>query len=91
MSMRTRIRRGALAATAATGAVVLGAAPAMAHHCYVPMYTLNAPASASWLVFSAEDGAREIAGYEAECAAAVDAGYAALRHLAMRPRLESDT
>ena len=50
----------------------------MAHHCYVPMYTLNAPASANWLVFSAEAGAAEIAGYEAECDAAAEAGYDAL-------------
>jgi hypothetical protein len=63
---------------AATGALVLGAAPAMAHHCYIPMYTLNAPASANWLVFSAEAGAAEIAGYEAECDGAVEAGYDAL-------------
>ena len=72
----------------AAGAVVLGAAPAMAHHCYVPMYTLNAPASANWLVFSAEDGAgfpsegengEEVPGYQAECEGAAAAGYVALR------------
>ena len=50
----------------------------MAHHCYVPMYTLNAPVSANWLVFSAEDGAAVIAGYEAACDGAVEAGYDAL-------------
>jgi hypothetical protein len=79
MSMRTRIRRGAFVGVAAAGAVVLGAAPAMAHHCYVPMYSLNGPTSSSWLVFSAEAGAAEIVGYEAGCDEAVEAGYAALR------------
>jgi len=79
MSISSRVRRGLFVGAAATGAVVLGAAPAMAHHCYVPMYTLNAPASPNWLVFSAQAGAAEIAGFEAECQGAVDAGYAALR------------
>ncbi|WP_377643799.1 hypothetical protein [Oryzobacter terrae] len=79
MSIRSRVRRGLFVGVAATGAVALGAAPAMAHHCYVPMYSLNAPASPNWLVFSAQAGASEIAGYEAQCAGAVDAGYAALR------------
>ena len=79
MSISSRVRRGLFVGVAATGAVVLGAAPAMAHHCYVPMYTLNAPASPNWLVFSAEAGAAELAGFEAECQGAVDAGYAALR------------
>ena len=79
MSVSSRVRRGLFVGVAATGAVVLGAAPAMAHHCYVPMYTLNAPASPNWLVFSAQAGAAEIAGFEAECQGAVDAGYAALR------------
>jgi hypothetical protein len=64
---------------AATGALALGAAPAMAHHCYVPMYSLSAPSSANWLVFTAEAGAGEIVGYEAACDGAVEAGYDALR------------
>ncbi|MFQ6172794.1 hypothetical protein ACK8HX_14385 [Oryzobacter sp. R7] len=83
MSMRSRIRRGAFVGVAAAGAVVLGAAPAMAHHCYVPMYSLGGPTSANWLVFSAEDGAAIVAGYEAGCDEAVDAGYAALRAAGM--------
>jgi hypothetical protein len=78
MSINPTLRRRVLVGVAATGALVLGAAPAMAHHCYIPMYTLNAPASANWLVFSAEAGAAEIAGYEAECDGAVEAGYDAL-------------
>lgn len=79
MSFRSRVRRGLFVGAAATGAVALGAAPAMAHHCYVPMYSLSAPASVNWLVFSAEFGATEVAGYEPACAGAVEAGYAALR------------
>ena len=78
MSISPTLRRRLLVGAAATGALALGAAPAMAHHCYVPMYTLNAPASANWLVFSAEAGAAEIAGYEAACDGAVEAGYDAL-------------
>ncbi len=83
MSIRSRVRRGVFVGVAATGALALGAAPAMAHHCYVPMYSLNAPTSANWLVFSAEDGAGFVAGYEAECRGAADAGYAALRAAGM--------
>jgi hypothetical protein len=67
MLTRTTLRRRLLVGTAATAVVVLGAAPAMAHNCYVPMYGLNGPRSANWLVFSAEDGAAIIAQYEAEC------------------------
>ena len=78
MSISSTVRRRVLVGTAASAALVLGAAPAMAHHCYVPMYSLSAPSSANWLVFSAEAGAAEIAGYEAECAGAVEAGYDAL-------------
>ena len=78
MSMKTRIRRGAFVGVAAAGAVVLGAAPAMAHHCYVPMYSLNGPTSPNWMVFTAEAGAAEILQYEAGCEEAVAAGYAAL-------------
>ncbi|WP_392544944.1 hypothetical protein [Oryzobacter telluris] len=79
MSIGSRARRGLFVGVAATGALALGAAPALAHHCYVPMYSLNAPASDGWLVFSAEAGAAEIVGYHAQCQGAVDAGYDALR------------
>ena len=78
MSISSTIRRRVLVGTAATAALVMGAAPAMAHHCFIPMYSLNAPTSGNWLVFSAEDGAM-MGGYEAECAGAVAAGYDALR------------
>lgn len=77
------LRRRVLVGTAATAALALGAAPAMAHHCYVPMYSLNAPASANWLVFSAQDGAALIVGYEAECEEAAEAGYDALEAAGM--------
>ena len=75
----TSLRRPALVGAAAVTALAICAAPAMAHHCFVPMYSLDgAPASANWFVMSAEDGAG-YEGYVAECDAAVDAGYAALR------------
>lgn len=83
MTAMTTIRRRLVVGTAAAGALVLGAAPAMAHHCYVPMYSLNGPVSANWIVFSAEAGAAEIAGFEAACPEAVDAGYDALNAAGM--------
>ncbi len=76
---RTTLRRTGLAIAAAGTTAVLAAAPAMAHHCFVPMYSLDAPASSNWFVMSAQDGAFYEAGYEAGCDAAVDAGYDALR------------
>lgn len=79
MSKTSWGRRAVLSGVGAIGALALGVSAASAHHCYVPMYSLGGPVSANWLVFSAEDGAAELAGYEAECDAAVDAGYAALR------------
>ncbi|MFC7490691.1 MULTISPECIES: hypothetical protein [unclassified Knoellia] len=79
MTHRTTLRRAGLAVAAAGTAAVLAAAPAMAHHCFVPMYSLDGPTSANWFVLSAQDGAFFEAGYEAECDAAVDAGYEALR------------
>lgn len=79
MPLRNRARRPLLVGAAAVAAIGLGAAPAMAHHCFIPMYSLNGPQSANWFVVSAELGAMFEVGYEAECAEAVDAGYAALR------------
>lgn len=44
------------------------------------MYSLDAaPVSANWFVITAEAGAEMIAGYQAPCDEAVDAGYDALR------------
>jgi hypothetical protein len=79
MSLTSRTRRPALVGVAALCAVALGAAPAMAHHCFIPMYSLGGPASDNWWPISAEEGAMLEAGYEAQCEEAADAGYAALR------------
>ena len=76
---RTTLRRAGLAIAATGTAAVLAAAPAMAHHCFVPMYSLDGPTSPNWFVMSAADGAMFEAGYEPACEAAVDAGYDALR------------
>ena len=78
MSLPRSIRRSAFVGAAALTAVAVGAAPAMAHHCLIPMYSLNGPTSANWFVVSAEMGAG-FEGYTAPCEAAVEAGYAALR------------
>lgn len=78
-SLPRSARRAALALAGAGTAAVLAASPAFAHHCFIPMYSLNGPASANWFVVSAEDGAMFEIGYEAKCDAAVEAGYAALR------------
>ncbi|WP_377643778.1 hypothetical protein [Oryzobacter terrae] len=74
----TSFRRPALVGAAALTAITVGAAPAMAHHCFVPMYSLTGPASPNWYVLTAEEGAG-FEGYTAGCPAAVDAGYAELR------------
>ncbi|RIK09541.1 MAG: hypothetical protein DCC50_15145 [Acidobacteria bacterium] len=78
MNSPTLVRRAALAGTAAVAAVAMGAGPALAHHCFIPMYSLNGPASPNWFVFSAEQGAQLEVEYITECDAARDAGYAAL-------------
>ena len=68
------------AGSAALTAIAVGGAPAMAHHCFVPVYTLDrSPTSENWFVVSAELGAVFEASYEAPCDGAVDAGYDALR------------
>jgi hypothetical protein len=79
MSLPSALRRPLLVGSAAVAAVVVGAAPAMAHHCFIPMYSLNGPVADNWLVFSAEDGAELEAGFTAGCEEAVAAGYEALR------------
>jgi hypothetical protein len=73
------MRRPLLIGAAAVAAVGLGAAPAMAHHCFIPMYSLNGPSSPNWIVYTAEAGAAEIAGFPTMCEDAAAAGYAALR------------
>ena len=82
MSLRNRLRRPLLVGAAALTAIGIGAAPAMAHHCFIPMYSLNGPKSANWIVISAEMGAMfsdEENPYVTECDEARAAGYAALR------------
>ncbi|KGN31495.1 hypothetical protein N802_03770 [Knoellia sinensis KCTC 19936] len=79
MTHRLSLRRAGLAVAGAATATVLAAAPAMAHHCFIPMYSLKGPVSANWFVVSAELGAQFEHGYVAACPEAVDAGYAALR------------
>ena len=68
MSVLRTIRRPALVATAALAAITVGAAPAMAHHCFVPMYSLNEPASPNWFPVSAELGAFFEVEYVADAA-----------------------
>ena len=77
--MRNTMRRLGVVSAAAAATVAVTAASASAHHCYVPMYTLNAPTSANWFVISAEQGAEMMAGFVAPCDEAADAGYDALR------------
>jgi hypothetical protein len=74
----TTLRRLGVVTAGAAAAVAVTAASASAHHCFVPMYTLDGPTSANWFVLTAADGAG-FGGYTAECAGADDAGYAALR------------
>jgi hypothetical protein len=78
MSRHTALRRLATVGGGTVTAIALTAAAASAHHCFVPMHSLNGPQSASWDVYSAERGAAEIAGFVAECDGAVEAGYDAL-------------
>ena len=77
--MTTTMRRLGVVSAAAAAAVVATAASASAHHCFVPMYSLGGPTSSNWFVISAEMGASLVAGYEAGCDGAVDAGYDAVR------------
>lgn len=77
---RSIVRRGLMAGAAAAAALALGAAPAMAHHCFIPIYgSLSGPQSPNWFVASAELGAAELAGFPTMCDEARTAGYDALR------------
>lgn len=78
MSRILVLRRVAVVGGATAAALALGAGAATAHHCYIPMYSLNGPASANWEVITAEGGAAGLAGYTAACDAAVQGGYDAL-------------
>ena len=80
--MSRTLRRAALSTAAGVAAVALAAGTASAHHCYVPMYSLNGPtSSANWIVITAGQAATdpEIGGVTLGCDGAYDAGYAALR------------
>ena len=77
--MSATMRRLGVVGAAAAAAVAMTAGSASAHHCYVPMYSLDGPTSSNWFVISAEEGAGMIAGFQADCDEAADAGYAALR------------
>jgi hypothetical protein len=81
MSVLKMLRRGAIVTAGATTAVAMAAGSASAHHCFVPMYSLNGPTSANWFVMTAESAAADpdIAGFEAACPEAAEAGYDALR------------
>ena len=78
MTVSRLLRRGGIVAGGVVTALAVTAGSASAHHCFVPMWQLGGPTSSNWFVISAELGAVEEAGYVAECAGAVDAGYAAL-------------
>jgi hypothetical protein len=76
------LRRAGVVAVGTTAAIALAAGSASAHHCYVPMYSLNGPtSSANWIVYTAESAAAdpEIADFQAACPEAAEAGYDALR------------
>ena len=78
MTVRSLLKRAGVVTGAATALVVFGATAASAHHCYVPMYSLNGPtSSANWEVYSAERAVNEFFGLEL-CDAQREAGYAAL-------------
>lgn len=79
MSRSTLVRRASLSGAAALAAVAVAAGPALAHHCFVPMYSLQGPSSPHWFVVTAQEGAMFEVGYEVACAEAADAGYAALQ------------
>lgn len=74
----SRIRRAAIVTATAGAALAMTAGSASAHHCFVPMYSLDGPTSANWFVLTAEMGASH-GGYQAGCERAVEAGYDALR------------
>ena len=74
----TTVRRLGVVTAGAAAAVAVTAASASAHHCFIPMHSLDGPTSSNWFVISAEMGAG-FEGYAAACDGARDAGYAALR------------
>ncbi|GAA1921812.1 hypothetical protein [Nocardioides marmoribigeumensis] len=79
MRITTTTRRTATVVATAGAALALAAGAASAHDCFVPMQSLNAPVSANWEAINAEQIAGFGFGYEAPCAGASKAGYAALK------------
>ena len=80
MRITTRTtRRSVTVAAAAGAALAITAGAASAHDCFIPMYSLNGPVSANWEAINAEQIAGFGFGYEAPCAGASKAGYAALK------------
>ena len=79
MRIRSTARRSATVVAAAGAALAISAGAASAHDCFIPMQSLNGPASANWEPLTAQDGALFMLGYEAPCDGAVKAGYAALK------------
>ena len=79
MRISTTARRSATVVAAAGAALAVTASAASAHDCFIPMYSLNAPTSANWESINAEQIAGFGLGYQAPCAGASQAGYAALK------------
>lgn len=75
----THLRRLGVVTAAAAATIAVTATSASAHHCFVPMYSLDGPTSSNWIVLTAEDGATFLAGFETKCDGARDAGYDALK------------
>lgn len=82
MALRSLLKRAGAVTGAATALVLVTATAASAHHCYIPMYSLQGPTSSSnWLVISAQQGAEMFGMLDPEttCEQQIDAGYSALR------------
>lgn len=83
MTIRSVIKRAATVGGATTALVLAGSMSASAHHCFIPMYSLDGPTSANWFPVSAEFGAaafgtEEGVFFATECDAQREAGYGAL-------------
>jgi hypothetical protein len=77
MALRRLLGRAGVITGAASALVLLASTAASAHHCYIPMYSLNEPQSENWFVYTLESAAAEVAQVEV-CDAQAAAGYAAV-------------
>ena len=77
MALRRLLGRAGVTTGAASALLLLSSTAASAHHCYIPMYSLNGPQSGNWSVYTLERAALEEAGVEV-CDAQAAAGYAAV-------------